>query len=115
MYPRQGPSVVRRSTATGSAALKVHRLGAHPIIRHFLERMTVPEIIRNCVGGVRQTEVDPGQCVAVLVHNLIVSPGPLYRVGEWASALEPHVLGLGPSQKAAINDDRIARSLEALA
>lgn len=115
MYPRQGPSTVRRSTAAGPAALRVHRLGAHPIIRHFLDQMLVPEIIRNCVGGSRQAEADHGQSIAILVQNIILSPGPLYRVGEWAAPLDAHVLGLTPGQKATINDDRLARSLEALA
>jgi transposase len=77
--------------------------------------MMVSEIIRNCVGGSRQSEADPGQSIAVLVQNIILSPGPLYRVGEWAAPLEAHVLGLTPGQKAKINDDRLARSLEALA
>jgi len=94
--------------------MRTHHLGAHPIVQHFLERMTVAEIIRSCVGGSRQSEVDHGQAVVVLVHNLVQSPGPLYRVGEWAEPLEAHVLGLTPGQKAAINDDRMGRALDAL-
>lgn len=99
----------------GPATLKVHRLSAHPIVQHFLERLTVPDIIQSCVGGVRQLDVTHGQSVAVLVHNILLSPGPLYRVGEWAQPLEAHILGLTPAQKGSINDDRLARGLDALA
>jgi hypothetical protein len=94
--------------------MRTHNLGAHPIVQHFLERMTVAEIIRSCVGGSRQSEVDHGQATVALVHNLVQSPGPLYRVSDWAEPLEAHVLGLTPGQKASINDDRIARALDAL-
>lgn len=94
--------------------MRTHNLGAHPIVQHFLERMNIADIIRSCVGGSRQSEVDHGQAIVVLVHNLVQSPGPLYRVGEWAEPLEAHVLGLTPGQKASINDDRIGRALDAL-
>jgi transposase len=77
--------------------------------------MNISEIIRNCVGAGRQTEVDHAEAVVVLLHNVILSPGPLYRIGEWAEPVEPHVLGLTAAQKAAINDDRVGRALEALA
>lgn len=95
--------------------MRTHNLGAHPIVQCFLERMNVADIVRSCVGGSRPTEIDHGLAVAVLVHNLVQSPGPLYRVGEWAQPVEAHVLGLTPGQKASINDDRIARALDGLA
>ena len=50
----------------------------------------------------------------MLVHNLLVSPGPLYRIATWLAPVEPAVLGLTPAQAAAINDDRVARALDAL-
>lgn len=94
--------------------MRTHHLGASPVVQHFLERMGVAEIIRSCVGGSRVPDVDHGQAICVLVHNLVQSPGPLYRVGEWVVPLEAHVLGLTPGQKASINDDRIGRALDAL-
>ncbi len=71
-------------------------------------------MIRGCVGSARQGIVDHARTVAVLVHNLLVSPGPLYRIATWLAPLEPHVLGLTPAQHAAMNDDRVARALDAL-
>lgn len=94
--------------------MRTHHLGAYPIVQHFLERMGVSDIILSCVGGSRELDVHHGEAICVLVHNLVQSPGPLYRVGEWAAPLEAHVLGLTPGQKANINDDRIGRALDAL-
>ncbi len=115
MYIRQGPRILRRQTDQGPAALRVHRLGAHGIVRHFLERMNVAGIVRACVGGARQGQIDHAQALDVLVHNYVLSPGPLYRIAEWADPIEASAFGLSEPQKAAINDDRVARALDALA
>jgi transposase len=115
MYTRQGSRLLRQATRQGAATLRVHRLGAHPIVRHFLDRMNVGGILRGCVGGARQGPVDHAVAIEVLVHNLVLSPGPLYRVAEWVAPVEAAALGLSEAEKAAINDDRIARALDALA
>ncbi len=96
------------------AIWRIHHLGPHPLIAHFLERLTLEPIVRGCVGSARQGIVDHARTLAVLVHNLLVSPGPLYRIATWLAPLEPEVLGLAPSQYAAINDDRVARALDTL-
>jgi transposase len=76
--------------------------------------MGVESILRGFLGGARQGVLDHARTLTVLIHNLLVSPGPLYRIAEWAAPLEPHVLGLTPVQKSALNDDRVARALDAL-
>lgn len=53
MYTRQVPRILCQQVGQGSATLRVHRLGAHPVVRHFLERMNVAEILRGSLGGVR--------------------------------------------------------------
>jgi len=93
---------------------RTHHLGPHPIISHFLERLMLEGILRGCVGSARQGLLDHARTLAVLVHNLLVSPGPLYRIATWLAPVEPAVLGLTPAQAAAINDDRVARALDAL-
>ena len=101
-------------TAPPGAVHRTHHLGPHPIISHFLERLLLEGIIRGCVGSARQGVLDHARTLAVLVHNLLVSPGPLYRIATWLAPVEPTVLGLTPTQAAAINDDRVARALDAL-
>ena len=115
MYTRQGSGVLRRQIGQDTATLRVHRIGAHPIVRHFLERMNVAGILRGCLGGARQGHIDHALAVEVLLHNYVLSPGPLYRITEWVAPIEASVLGLSEAQKSAVNDDRIARALDALA
>jgi transposase len=101
-------------TAGGAARITTHLLGPHPIISHFLERMNLAAILRGALGSARQGALDHAQTLCVLVHNLLVSPGPLYRMADWVAPLEPHVLGLSHTQKTLLNDDRVARALDAL-
>ena len=96
-------------------SLHRHLLGPHPILRHYLERMNFRGILRGCLGGGLQRGLDHAEVLSVLVHNVLVSRGPMYRIREWALRLEPHALGLEAAQVERLNDDRIARSLDALA
>jgi len=112
MYTRQPPSI--KNSSSGSATLKVHLLGACPIIRHFLERMDLERIIQSCLPRSNLT-LSHGKTLAVLIQNLIVSPAPLYRIAEWANPFDASALGLNESDKEVVNDDRVARSLDALA
>jgi transposase len=114
MYTSQGPSASRRATPSGTAEITPHLLGPHPVIAHFLQRMNLESILRGALGSARQGVLDQARTLTALVHNLLVSPGPLYRIAQWAGPWEPHVLGLTPVQKAALNDDRVARALDAL-
>lgn len=114
MYTSQGPSVARRSTPAGTARIATHWLGPHPVIAYYLERMNLEGILRGALGSARQGVLDHAKTLTVLVHNILVSPGPLYRIADWAAPVEPHVLSLTSVQKEALNDDRVARALDAL-
>lgn len=101
-------------TPKGAANLRAHLIGPHPILVHFLEQMTFPRIVRSCLGLPRERLLDHAQSLSVLIQNILLSPGPMYRMAEWAAPIESDALGLTPAEKRAINDDRIARSLDAL-
>lgn len=115
MYPKQLGGPRRVVTPDGPARLRVHFVGAHPILLHFLERMTFGRIVRSCLGTPRKRRLDHAQTLALLVQNIILSPAPLYRIAEWAAPIDPAALELSASEKASVNDDRVARSLDALA
>ena len=102
-------SLTRRNTS-----LKAHRLGPHPLIRHYLERMSFRQIIRDCLGGGLFQSLDHAEVLSVLIHNVLVSRGPMYRIRPWAKRIEPEALGLTAAQVDHLNDDRIVRSLEPL-
>lgn len=114
MYIRQASGVRHRHTPQGPATLRVHALGPHPLIHQFLELTQFEAIARACLGSARQGVLDHAQTLSVLVHNVLVSPAPLYRIADWAAPLEPSALGLTAAQKNALNDDRVARALDAL-
>ncbi len=115
MYTKQIGSKHRVVTPTGSASLSIHLVGPHPILQHFLDQMTLSRIIRSCIGTPREGIVDHAQTLSILIQNIVLSPAPLYRIAEWAEPIDPVTLGLSEKEKESINDDRIARSLDALA
>ena len=98
----------------GDAILNTHTLGAHPIVKHFLERLNLQEIVRSYVGSRRERRIDNGEALAALVHNILDSPAPLYRIADWLAPIAPQAIGFTPEQKQALNDDRLARMLDAL-
>lgn len=101
-------------TRQGRASLHIHRVGALPILRHFLDHMTFSRTVGSCLGTLRGHVLDHAQTLSILIQNYILSPSPLYRIAEWATPFSPSALGLSAEEKAAINDDRVARSLDAL-
>ncbi len=115
MNTSQDPPEHRVRTADGPAHLRIHLLGPHPILNHFLGRMTLARIVRSCLGSPRESSLDQAQTLACLLHNILLSPGPLYRIADWAQPIDPKALELDPSEKAALNDDRVARMLDVLA
>jgi transposase len=115
MNNRQAQRVVCQQNGQSTATLRVHHVGAHPIVRHFLERMNVGGILHGCLSGARQGLVDHSVAIEALVHNFVLSPGPLYRVGDWVAPVDAAAFGISEAQKTVINDDRIARALDALA
>lgn len=102
------------ATPEGTAHLQVHLVGPLPILRHFLDRMTFDRIVRSCLGTPREGRLDHAQTLSVLIQNIILSPAPMYRIAEWAQPMDPAALGLSAAEKHSINDDRVARSLDAL-
>lgn len=102
-------------TTRRGPSLRRHYLGPHPIIGHFLGRLNFRGIIRGCLGAGLSQSLDHAEVLGVLVHNILISRGPMYRMKEWAEPIEPGALGLTASQVGRLNDDRIVRSLDVLA
>jgi transposase len=113
MYSKLDGQSRQVRTRRGSAEHRVHHFGPLPIIRHFLDRMAFGRIVSSCLGSGRETPTH-AQTLAVLVQNILLSPSPLYRIAEWAAPFSAAALGLDATEKASINDDRVARTLDAL-
>jgi len=52
--------------------------------------------------------------IRVVVANIAAGHRPVYALGDWAASSDPAVLGLGPGDAAALNDDRVGRMLDRL-
>lgn len=115
MYTRQASGERRVKTKDGPASLRVHLVGPHPILLHFLGRMSFPTIVAAGLVRTREGVLDHAQALGVLVQNILLSPAPLYRIAQWAEPVGAEGLGLTEAEKRSLNDDRIARALDALA
>ena len=89
----------------------VRHLSALPILVALLTRLKVRETInRHCPT---QSPVDNGAVALVLVLNRLMAPRPLYKVVDWLSTtLIAEQVGFS---KFKFNDDRLGRTLDALA
>lgn len=115
MYTRQASGERKVETGDGTAKLVVHLVGPHPILKHFLGRMDFQTTVSHCLGRSREGFLDHAQSLSLLVKNILLSPAPLYRIAQWAEPVDPVALGLTRADMKFINDDRIARALDALA
>ncbi|KAK1176906.1 DUF4277 domain-containing protein [Streptomyces sp. NBS 14/10] len=89
------------------------RLGALPASAEFLRRLDVAGIIDELCPIRDVAHVTHGQVIEVLVANRLAVPTSMVRVGDWARvwAVE-EVFGVDPGF---LNDDRLARALDAIA
>jgi transposase len=96
-------------------ALSSQRLGALPIVNHFLDRMGLPALLeRYLPSDDPRLLLSPASAVRLVVANLLLGRSPLYALGEWALPFDPALLGMSSQDVAALNDDRAGRALERL-
>ncbi|MDQ3575657.1 MAG: IS1634 family transposase [Actinomycetota bacterium] len=99
----------------GTFELRSESVASLPVINHFLTRMGLGELLeRHLPHDDARLRLAPATVIALVVRNLIVAHQPLYALGEWAGAYQPALLGLGPGEAAALNDDRVGRMLDRL-
>lgn len=91
------------------------KLGALPLINHFLDRADLPRILARYLPATdSRSRLSSAAAVRLVVTNLLVGRSPLYALGQWAHPYDPALFGLSPEQLAGVNDDRVGRALEAL-
>ena len=100
----------------GPFELVSHRLGALPLINHFLDRIGLARLLaRYLPAADARLQLAPATAIRLVVRNLLVGREPLYGLGEWAARYAPALLGLCPAATPArLNDDRVGRALERL-
>jgi len=99
----------------GPFGLVSHRLGALPLINHFLDRIGLDALLARWLPEPdRRFKLLPRTAIRLLVVNLLVGRAPLYGLGEWAAPYAPGLLGLPGADTAWLNDDRVGRALVTL-
>lgn len=89
------------------------RLGGLPAVAEILRRLDVAGIVDGLCPVRSDADLTHGQVIEVLIANRLTSPMPLQRVGDWASAWA--VAEVFGTEAALLNDDRLARALDAIA
>ena len=89
------------------------RLGALPVVAEFGRRLRIAEIIDELCPVRPVAWITHGEVIEALVANRLTAPAPMVRVQEWAAAMAvDEAYGITPEL---LNDDRIARALDAIA
>jgi hypothetical protein len=83
------------------------------IVAHYLRKLGVAEIVDAAVPRRGRALASHGEITCVLAASRLAAPSPLYDIAGWASsAAVAELLG---TPAVLLNDDRLGRSLEALA
>ncbi len=80
------------------------RIGALPIINHFLNTLGCRQILEKSLGNARYAAA-----IEVLIKNILLEPTALYRIPQWSKQFSSDAVGLSN-----LNDDVIGRSLDKL-
>ncbi len=92
---------------------QIKMLGSLPVAYSFCTRIGIGQVIDELVPIRDVATLSVGQAVEAMICNRLTSPTPLARVQDWAGtwAVE-EVLGI---PALALNDDKLGRSLDAIA
>jgi transposase len=89
------------------------RLGALPVVAEFGRRLRIAEIVDELCPVRPVAWITHGEVIEALVANRLTAPAPMVRVQDWAVAMAvEEAYGIAPEL---LNDDRIARALDAVA
>ena len=96
--------------------LETERLGALPILNHFLLRLGLEDRLQRALAALETwAQVPTARILGVVLRILCLRREPLYAVGEWARPYALDLLGLtDETERDHLNDDRVGRALTRL-
>jgi len=101
--------------AADALTLESLGIGGHPLLRPFIERLRLRELLTDALGAMdRRLKLDPVDGLLLLVRNFALCRHPLYGVPEWVRSFDPAQLDLAPELVRVVNDDRLGRALDRL-
>jgi transposase len=84
--------------------LRALRVGALPILNHFIERMGLQDELTLALKNAGYADA-----LLALIKNILVDRHALYAMQDWAELFEPGLLAQGK-----VGDDKLARALDRL-
>ncbi len=104
-----------RQARAGRRTLRSEKIGALPILNHFIQRLRLEEWLRECLPPEdKRVKVPAAKALLVLLRNLLISREPLYGMGEWDAGYAPHLLGLTLDELEALSNDGVGQALNCL-
>jgi transposase len=95
-----------------STTLRSYAVGGLPLINHILQRMRLPEILRQQLpADDSRVKLPTHRALMVLVRNVLMSREPIYGVAPWAQRYAPELLDLWPPELEYLTDDCLGRGL----
>jgi transposase len=103
------------ATRRSSFTLETERLGALPLLNHFLARLDLETLLDRFVPP-RDARVAlaPARALGVLLRSIVIERDPIYRQHETVSGFAPEVFGLTRREVKDLRDDQIGRALDRL-
>ena len=96
----------------GSTTLRSYAVGGLPLINHILQRMRLPEVLRQQLpADDPRVKLPAHRALLVLVRNVLMSREPIYGVAQWAQRYAPDLLDLWPEELEYLTDDCLGRAL----
>jgi transposase len=101
------------SQVSSALALESRRVAGLPLVNAVLGRLGVDRLLCGAIPD--RGHLPAARALGVLLRSIALHDRqPVYTLAEWASSVEPSLLGLEDGEVAALNDDRVGRALDRL-
>ena len=83
-----------------------------PIVREAIDRLGIREVLDELLPTDSRAEVSDGDCVTVMIANILGGRVALYNMGEWLAATDVGLLLWEGCPTRAFGDDRLGKTLD---
>ena len=94
--------------------LHTERLGPLPLVNHFIQRLSLEEVLDEYVPTDQRGSVSHARALGVLLRSIIVEREPIYRQNETVHEFAPGMFGISSEEMQHLCDDRLGRALDRL-
>lgn len=85
-----------------------------PLLREAIDRLGIRDVVDELLPPDRRSEVSDGDCVTLMIANILHGRVALYNMGDWLSTTDAGVLLWEGCPTGAFGDDRLGKCLDRL-